>query len=198
MRVGPYIEKLDQTLWVSRILQVSILAMTIVILVLARQHTIVHVAPPDFRRAYDIGPSTASRDYIEQMTSFLVVNALTVNPESAEFSAKSFLRFLTPEARGKLETAILGDAEWIKKNAVAQAFYPRIIDFYGPTKLRLTGTLVQWTAGRLVTSRDVSIDLQITIANYTLLIKDFAYVTDDSTRATHTSRVPTHPAAPEP
>lgn len=193
MRVGPYIEKLDQALWISRILQLTILAMTITILVLARQSTIVHVAPPDFRTAYDIGPSSASRDYIEQMTAFLVVNALTVNPESADFAAKSFLRFLTPEARGKLETAILGDAQWIKKNQMSQAFYPRVIDHYGPGKLRLTGTLVQWTAGKVVQTKDAAYQITVAIRNYTLQIKDFTYVADEGTRAPHPAAAPVAP-----
>ncbi len=178
MRVGPYLERLDQALWLSRILQLTLLAMTIAILALARQSTIVHVAPPDFRAAYDIGPSTASRDYIEQMASFLIVNALTVSPDSAAYAARAFLRFLTPEARGKLEAAVLGDAEWIRRHGVSQAFYPRSIDFRGPTTLRVSGTLVQWTAGRLTASRDVAVDLQVLVADYHLKIKDMRYVED--------------------
>jgi len=182
MRVGAYIEKLDHYMWLSRVLSLIILVLAVVILVFARHSTIIHVAPPEFRTAYDIGPTTATRSYIEQMSSFLVVNALTVNPESAEFAAKSFLRFLTPEARGKLQSAVLGDAEWVKNQNVSQAFYPRTIDFFGPLKLRITGTLVQWTAGRLITSRDVAIDLHVQISNYALQIKDFAYVSDEHLR----------------
>ena len=195
MRVGPYLEKLDQALWISRILQITILAMTLVILVLARQRTIVHVAPPDFRTAYDIGPSSASRDYIEQMAAFLVVNALTVSPESADFAAKSFLRFLTPEARGKLETVLLGDAQWIKKNQMSQAFYPRIIDHEGPGKLRITGTLVQWTAGKVVHTKDAAYQLTVAVRNYSLQIKDFTYVADEGTRTPHSASAPVAPGA---
>ena len=190
MRVGAYIEKLDHYLWLSRVLSLLSLVLAVVVVIFARQSTILHVAPPEFRTAYDIGPTTASRSYIEQMASFLVVNALTVNPESAEFAAKSFLRFLTPEARGKLQSAILGDAEWIKNQNVSQAFYSRTIDFFGSTKLRITGTLVQWTAGRLITSRDVAIDLQVQISNYALQIKDFAYVPDENLRRPHGAPVP--------
>jgi len=190
MRVGAYIEKLDQHMWLSRILTIVVLVLALVLLVLARQSTIIHVAPPEFRTAYDVGPSTASRSYIEQMASFLVVNALTVNPESAEFAARSFLRFLTPEARGKLQSAVLGDAEWVKSNNISQAFYSRTIDFFGPTKLRITGTLVQWTAGRLITSRDVAIDLQVHISNSALQIKDFSYVADENLRRPSTTPAP--------
>ena len=197
MRAGPYLEKLDQSLWLVRILQLTVLAMSILILVLSRQSTIIHVTPPDIRKSYDIGPSTASRDYLEQMAAFLIVNALTVNPDSAPYAARSFLRFLTPEARGRLETAILGDAEWIKKTSVAQAFYPRFIDFFGPHKIRITGTLIQWTAGRLISERDVAVDLAVQVSNYTLQIKDFSYATIEQD-ATRSRRTHTPPAADQP
>ncbi len=176
MRVGPYLEKLDQALWLTRILQITVLLLTVLALVLARQTTILHVAPPDFQKEYEVRKTSASREYIEQMSIFLLVNALTVNPDSAIFSTKSFLRWLTPQARGKLETAMLGDAEWIKSNQVSQAFYARACDFFGPLKLRVTGTLLQWTGGRLIATRDVAIDLRVTIDNYALKIEDLAYV----------------------
>ena len=190
MRVGAYIEQLDQHLWLTRILTITVLVLAVLVLVLTRQSIIIHVAPPEFRTAYDVGPSTASRSYVEQMSSFLVVNALTVNPESAEFSARSFLKFLTPEARGKLQSAVLGDAEWVKNNNISQAFYSRTIDHYGNNKLRITGTLVQWMAGRLVTNRDVAIDLQIQINNYALQIKDFAYVSEENLRRPSSAPAP--------
>ena len=104
MRVGPYLEKLDQALWLTRILQLTVLLLAVLALLLARQSTILHVAPPDFQREYTVRNTSASRDYIEQMSIFLLVNGLTVNPDSAIYSTKSFLRWLTPEARGKLET----------------------------------------------------------------------------------------------
>jgi len=190
MRVGAYIEQLDQHMWLTRILTITVLVLAVLVLILTRQSIIIHVAPPEFRTAYDVGISTASRSYIEQMSSFLVVNALTVNPESAEFSARSFLKFLTPEARGKLQSAVLGDAEWVKNNNISQAFYSRTIDHYGSNKLRITGTLVQWMAGRLVTNRDVAIDLQIQINNYALQIKDFAYVSEETLRRPSSAPAP--------
>jgi len=193
MRVGPYLEKLDQALWLTRILQITVLLLTILALVLARQSTIVHVVPPDFQKEYEIRKTSASREYIEQMSIFLLVNAMTVNPDSAVYSTQSFLRWLSPEARGKLETALLGDADWIKSNSVSQAFYARACDFFGPRKLRVTGTLLQWTGGRLITTRDVAIDLRVTIDNYTLTIEDMAYVDTTHNR----SRSSPAPAAPE-
>jgi len=195
MRVGPYLEKLDQALWLTRILQLTVLLLAVLALLLARQSTILHIAPPDFQREYTVRKTSASRDYIEQMAIFLLVNGLTVNPDSAIYSTKSFLRWLTPEARGKLETALLGDAEWIKSNQVSQAFYPRACDFFGPLKLRVTGTLLQWTGGRLITSRDVAIDLRVAIDHYTLKIEDMAYVDTDRTH-NRPSRAPA-PAATE-
>jgi type IV conjugative transfer system protein TraE len=179
MRVGKYIELLDQSLWISRILQLTVLVLTIAVLILARNNTIVHVAPPDFRREYWIGPSSASKEYVEQMAAFLITNAMTMSPDSAEYTVHAFLRFLTPEARGKLETGLKGDAAWVKSNAISQAFYAQSIDHYGPAKLRIYGTLMRWTGGKLITSKDMAVELQITVTNYSLLIKDMNYVSDE-------------------
>jgi type IV conjugative transfer system protein TraE len=179
MRVGPYLEKLDQALWLSRILQITLLVLSVVVLLLARANTIVHVAPPDFRRAYWVGPTSASKEYVEQMAAFLITNAMTMSPDSAEYTVHAFLRFLTPEARGKLQTGLEGDAAWIKSNSIAQAFYPSAIDFYGPAKLRVYGTLMRWTGGKLITSKDMAVELVVTVTNYSLLIKDMSYVSDE-------------------
>ncbi len=180
MRVGAYLERLDQAVWLARVLQVLSLALAIAVLVLSRQSTIVHVAPPQFQQAYQIGPTYASREYLEQMTTFLVTNALTVNPESAEHQMRSFLGFLTPVARGRLESVLMGDAQYIKKNNLTQAFYPRTLDFYSPTKLRVTGTLMQWLAGKVVTERDAAYTITVEVKDYALRVKDFSYVPDDS------------------
>jgi type IV conjugative transfer system protein TraE len=179
MRLGPYIEKLDQALWLNRMLQITTLAMSLGILVLARQSTIVHITPPNLRQSYDIGPSTASKEYLEQMASFFTTTALTVSPENAEFAARAFLHHLSTEARGRLETVLLGDAAYVKRNNLTQAFYPRTIDFLGPRKLRVTGQLLQWLAGKVITQRDAAYTLTLEVRNYAVVITDFAYHQED-------------------
>jgi type IV conjugative transfer system protein TraE len=188
MRLGPYVEKLDQALWLVRVLTIIILAMTIGTLLLARKSTIVHVVPAQIAQPYDVGPTTASREYVQQMSAFLVTSALTVSPESADFAARALLRFLTPEARGRLETAFLGDAAFIKRNNLTQAFYPRTVDFFSPQRLRVTGSLIQWVGGKTVTERDAAYNLTIEVKNYGLVITDFAYVAEDARRAKSSER----------
>jgi conjugal transfer pilus assembly protein TraE len=179
MRLGPYLEKLDQALWLNRVLQLTTLAMSLGILLLARQSTIVHITPPNLRQSYDIGPNTASMEYLEQMASFFTTTALTVSPENAEFAARAFLRHLSTEARGRLETTLMGDAAYVKRNNLTQAFYPRTIDFLTPRKLRVTGHLMQWLGGKVITQRDAAYTLTLEVKNYAVVITDFHYHPED-------------------
>jgi type IV conjugative transfer system protein TraE len=174
MLAGKYLERLDQAVWLSRILQLGMLLLTLAILIMARQRTIVHIVPPVVSQEYRVGPTSASKEYLSQMASFLTTTALTVNADNAEFAARAFLRYLTPEARGRLDTTLLAEAAYIKKTGLTQAFYPRAIDFYSPQRLRVTGTLVQWLGGKVVTQRDVSYTMTLEVRNYAVTILDFA------------------------
>src|SRR5574337_622570 len=121
MRTGKYLERLDQAIWLSRTLQLLTLLLTIAVLVLARQKTILHVVPPNLQQEYRIGPSTASREYLSQMASFLTTTALTVNRDNAEYAAHAFLQYLSPEARGRMDTTMLAEAQYIKRTGLTQA-----------------------------------------------------------------------------
>ncbi len=174
MRLARYLEKLDQAVWLARILQCTTLALAVAVLVLARQQTILHIAPPAIQRDYRIGPTTASKEYLEQMAVFLATSVLTVNPDNAEYTARAFLQHLTPEARGELEAALLGEASYLKKRAITQAFYPRTVDFFSPTQLRVTGTLVQWAGGKTITQRDAAYAMALEVKAYAVRLRSFA------------------------
>lgn len=176
MLAGKYLERLDQAVWISRVLQLATLLLALAILVMARQRTILHIVPPHVQQEYRIGPSSASREYLSQMASFLTTTALTVNSDNAEYAARAFLRYLTPEARGRIETTLLAEANYIKKTGLTQAFYPKVIDFYSPQRLRVTGTLMQWLGGKVVAQHDTSYTLTLEVKNYAVTISDFAPV----------------------
>lgn len=178
MRAGKYLERLDQAIWLSRALQILTLLLTLAVLVLARQKTILHVVPPTLQQDYRIGPTSASREYLSQMASYLTTTALTVNRDNAEFAARAFLQYLSPEARGRMDTTLLAEAQYIKRTGLTQAFYPKVIDFYSPQRLRVTGTLMQWLGGKVVAEHDVSYTLTLEVKNYAVTITDFAPSTD--------------------
>ncbi len=178
MRTGKYLERLDQAVWLSRALQLLTLLLTIVVLILARQKTILHIVPAQVQHEYRIGPNTASREYLSQMASFLTTTALTVNRDNAEYAARAFLQHFSPEARGRIDTTLLAEAQYIKKTGLTQAFYPKAIDFYSPQRLRVTGTLIQWLGGKIITEHDISYTLTLEVHNYAVIISDFAPTTE--------------------
>lgn len=179
MRLKRYLETLDNHAWMARLLQLVALAMAIVILVLSRRQTVIHVVPPKVDREYWVSATNASRDYIEQMAAFYITNILTLNPDNATFVARTFLSYLTPEARGRLEAALMGEAAYIKTRGLTQAFYPRSIDFHSSKRLSITGTLVQWVGGKVVTQRNATYNLTLEPTNYAIAIADFERVSDD-------------------
>jgi hypothetical protein len=114
------------------------------------------------------------------MAVFFTTNLLTVNPDNAAFVTKAFVVHLTPEARARLETALLGEAAYIKTRGLTQAFYPKSITFHSSKRLSVTGTLVQWIAGKTVAQRNTTYDLTVETSNYGLTIADFERVQDDA------------------
>jgi len=178
MRTTKYFERLDQAIWVSRALQLLTLTLSVAILVLARQKTILHIVPPNLQQEYRISPNTASREYLSQMASFYTTTALTVNRDNAEWAAHAFLQYLSPEARGRMNTTLLAEAQYIKRTGLTQAFYPKTIDFFSPQRLRVTGTLMQWLGGKVITEHDVSYALTLEVKNYAVTITDFAPTKD--------------------
>jgi type IV conjugative transfer system protein TraE len=174
MRVTRYLERLDQLAWLNRLLQLLTLALAVAVLLLARRSTIVHIVPPEVTQEYRVGPRTASREYLSQMASSLTTLALTVSPDNAEYAARNFLRHLSPEARGHLEPVLLADAGYVRRSSLTQAFYPKTVDFFSPTRVRVTGTLVQWLGGKVIKQRDVAYNLSMEVRNYAVTITDFS------------------------
>lgn len=173
MRAARYLERLDQATWLMRTLQLLTLLLTVAVLVLARQRTIVHVVPAALQHDYRVGPTSASKEYLTQMASFLTTSALTVNRDNAEFAVHAFLQQFSPEARGRLETTLLAEAKYIKERGLTQAFYPTVVDFFSPTRVRVTGTLVQWLGGKAVTNRNLSYTLGLEVKDYATIVTDF-------------------------
>jgi len=179
MRFTRYAETLDNFAWLARILQVVTLAMAIVILVLSRQNTVIHVVPPKVEREYWVSATNASHEYIQQMASFYLTTILTVNPDNAKFVARTFLSYLTPEARGRLEATLIGEASYIKSRGLTQAFYPASINFISSKRLSVTGTLLQWVGGKVVSQRNATYNLTLEPTDYAILISDFERVSED-------------------
>ncbi len=196
MQLSRYLERLDHLAWLNRLLQLLTLALAVAVLLLARRNAIVHILPPDVTQEYRVGPRTASKEYLSQMAGSLTTLALTVSPENAEYVARTFLRHLGPEARGRLESTLLADAAYVKRSGLTQAFYPKAIDFFSPTRLRVTGTLVQWVGGKIMRERDTAYNLSMEVRNYAAVITDFAPAALDEGDQPRAARPPGADAAP--
>jgi type IV conjugative transfer system protein TraE len=196
MRVTQYLERLDQATWLARTLQLLTLLLAVAVLILARQRTIVHVVPAAMQHDYRVGPTSASKEYLTQMATFLTTSALTVNRDNAEFAARAFLQQLSPEARGRIETTLLAEAQYIKERSITQAFYPTTVDFFSPTRLRVTGTLVHWLGGKIVTNRNMSYTLGLEVRNYATIVTEFSAA--EASASQEESGVPGGPAPAAP
>lgn len=196
MRAAKYLERLDQAVWLNRILQLILLLLALGVLVMARHRTIVHIVPSQIQHEYRIGPTSASKEYLSQMASTFTTTALTVNSDNAEYAARAFLTNLTPEARGRIETTLLAEASYIKKTGLTQAFYPKTIDFYSPERLRITGTLMQWLGGKVIAQHDISYALTLEVKNYAVKISDFAPLHKGPALSTSPGDVVPAPAGP--
>jgi type IV conjugative transfer system protein TraE len=93
----------------------------------ARQ-VIVHVAPVELTRPYEMTERSASQEYLRQMALSLMPLVANVTPTSVDVSHEAFRRYLTPRAFGGVSEALAADAQYIKQYQVARVFWPEQVD----------------------------------------------------------------------
>lgn len=82
------------------------------------------ITPPEIQKGFWVSSDDASDEYFEEMTIFFTGLARNVHPRSIDYQRDVFLKYVAPSAHGALEAKMRADAERIKRENVAQTFYP--------------------------------------------------------------------------
>ena len=82
------------------------------------------MVPPEIKKGFWVEDSKVSGDYLEQMGLFLVQLALSNTPISAEYNARTLLKYVGPASYGEIEKLLLGNAKRLKEDNASTVFAP--------------------------------------------------------------------------
>ena len=82
------------------------------------------MVPPEIKKGFWVEDSKVSGDYLEQMGLFLVQLAMNNTPISAEYNARTLLKYVGPASYGEIEKLLLGNAKRLKDDNASTVFAP--------------------------------------------------------------------------
>lgn len=93
---------------------------------------------------------SASTDYLEQMTRFLLPQVTNFHPGSIDSQLPLFLRYVAPEQYGAVKAQLLSQADRARRNDLSQVFYIQQLEVKDQT-VRATGILRRFVGKTQVT-----------------------------------------------
>ena len=116
---------------------------------------IVAIVPPEIRRPYELGAGHGTRDYLNDMASYVLQQLFTVSPETAEHQARVILKMTDPSGVGALKLDLDKATERIRRDRISTIWTPTTEQVAEPTKtVRVRGNLKTYI-GDVLTSTTV-------------------------------------------
>lgn len=101
----------------------QIVALLVILNLLGTERTV--VVPPSINKSFWVTRDKASREYLEQMGSFIAWLVLDVTPASIDWKKDLLLGYVEPDQYGALKTRQEVEAERLKRINAATAFAPQ-------------------------------------------------------------------------
>jgi conjugal transfer pilus assembly protein TraE len=95
--------------------------------VVFNQRTI--LTPPEIRKEYEVGPSTANKEYLQDMAHYVLSSVLDVTPDNIDHRVRTVLKMTDPDGYPELKAALDSAATRIKKEQIATQWSPEKIAF---------------------------------------------------------------------
>jgi type IV conjugative transfer system protein TraE len=153
----------------------------------ARQ-VVVHVAPVDVTRPYEVTDRSASPEYLKQMALSLTPLFANVTPSSVDVSHAAFRRYLAPRAYGAISEALTADAQYIKQYQVARVFWPDQVEQQGD-RVTLIGREHRMIGHNKVAEEERAYTLRLQMRDWQVQVVDLAVMDAGEYRESRKSRV---------
>lgn len=99
------------------------------------------ITPPVVSKTFWVEGSSLDPVYVEQMALWLVPLRLDVSPSNVDYQHQLFLQYVKPSAHGVLQGDLAVEAARIKRDNIAQVFYPTSVEIKGLQAV-VTGRMV--------------------------------------------------------
>lgn len=122
------------------------------------------IVPPEVKRPYEIGANYANKDYLLDMSGYVLGTVLTVTPETVDYNNKVILKMADPDGYGALKTALDAAAMRLKQERVTTIWVPRKEEVSEQDKrVKVSGKLKTYIADKLTSERDKDYIVEFTI-----------------------------------
>ena len=111
----------------------------------------IRIVPPEIRRPYEIGANYANKDYLAEMSAYVLSSVLTVTPDTVDYNTKVILKMTHPDGYATLKTALEASAARLKRERITTIWSLRseVVDERNLT-LKASGSLKTYIADKLV------------------------------------------------
>ena len=124
------------------------------------------IVPADVRRPYELGSGTANRDYLAEMSNYVLQQILTVQPETVDHNNKVILRMTDPSGYSVLKSELDAAAQRIKKERLATVWVPASEAVSEADKwVRAKGRLKTYVGDVLTSEREKEYLVEFTITS---------------------------------
>ena len=163
---------------VTLLLGISLVITTLMLSVKSQRILLV---PPQMTKEFWIERDRVAPEYMEQMAVFIATLVGNLSPESAEFNVNMLIKHYLDPARKHPEAVreLLGQAAYIKKNNITQAFFPSSISVVDTNKMkvRVEGSNVINIGTVRMSGERVSYLIRFNARDYRLYVEEFAIET---------------------
>lgn len=124
------------------------------------------LVPPEIRRPYEIGPNYGDKEYLSDVTEYVLQQILTVTPDSVDNNVKVILKMTDPDGYGELKATLEAAADRIKKEKITTVWSPRK-EAISPQGLsvRMRGPMKTYIADTLTSTVDKEYRVDFTITS---------------------------------
>lgn len=122
------------------------------------------IVPPEVRGEYEVGANFANKDYLLDVSGYVLGMVLTVTPETVEHNNKVILKMTHPDGYAELKTALDAAALRLRKERVTTIWVPRKQEVDERAKrVKVSGKLKTYIADQLTSERDKDYIVEFTI-----------------------------------
>ena len=163
---------------VTLLLGISLVITTLMLSVKSQRILLV---PPQITKEFWVERDRVAPEYMEQMGVFIATLVGNLSPGNAEFNVNMLIKHYLDPARKHPEAVreLLGQAAYIKKNNITQAFFPSAVSVVdaGNMKVRVEGSNVVNIGTARVSGERVSYLIRFNARDYKLYVEEFAIET---------------------
>jgi conjugal transfer pilus assembly protein TraE len=163
---------------VTLLLGISLVITTLMLSVKSQRILLV---PPQITKEFWIERDRVAPEYMEQMGVFIATLVGNLSPGNAEFNVNMLIKhYLDPSLKHpEAVRELLGQAAYIKKNNITQAFFPSSISVVDTDKMkvRVEGSNVMNIGTARISGERVSYLIRFNARDYKLYVEEFAIET---------------------